>query len=250
MNPQQVDYSVFSRLQLERQPVGVKFLPSRPEGIARIPEKRALCEAFVAALQQPPFYIQEEDFLCIEPLLLGMKNPEPVLVSGFLGGTAGLFKEARANRKLYNYVPRMLPGSVKTVVFSALNKMTFDPDVLVIIATPSQASTILRAEGYTSGEGWNAQGTPVMACSWLYIYPVVTGKINFTITGLSLGMQALNVPLPEGLFVISIPWNLLPIVTANLGDDNLYKSWRTSGRDEHFARFETRLAELRQEMVF
>jgi uncharacterized protein (DUF169 family) len=244
------DYTVFDRLKLERQPVGVKFLPSRPEGIRRIPEKRALCEMFLTALEQPPFYVQKEDFLCVEPLLLGMEDPEPVLVSGFAGGSAGLFKESRANRKLYQYVPRMLKGSVKTVVFSALDQMTFDPDVLVIVADTGQARTILRAEGYTSGNGWTSHGTPVMACSWLYIYPVVTGNINFTVTGLSLGMQALNVPLPEGLFIISIPWNLLPAVMANLGDDDLYRSWRTSGRDEHFARFGEHLATLQEQMNF
>jgi uncharacterized protein (DUF169 family) len=242
------DYSAFGKLNLERRPVGVKFLPARPEGIERIKEKLAFCEMFLAAQEQPPFYVQKEDFLCVEPLLLGMEDPEPVLVSGFAGGTSGLFKEPRANRKLYQYVPKMLKGSVTCVAFSSIDQMTFDPDVVIITANITQARSILRAEGYTSGDGWSCQGTPVMACSWLYIYPVVTGKINFTVTGLSLGMQAMNVPLLEGLFIISIPWNLLPTVMENLEDANLYRSWKSSGRDEHFKRFDTRLADLRQQM--
>lgn len=248
MSSNPLDYSAFDKLNLERKPVGVKFLPSRPEGIDRIKNKLAFCEMFLAAQEQPPFYLQKEDFLCVEPLLLGMDDPEPVLVSGFAGGSAGLFKEPRANRKVYQYVPKMLKGSVTYVAFSSIDQMTFDPDVVVITANVSQARSILRAEGYTSGDSWSCQGTPVMACSWLYIYPVITGKINFTVTGLSLGMQALNVPLPEGLFIISVPWNILPTVMENLQDANLYRSWKTSGRDEHFKRFDTRLTDLRQQM--
>jgi uncharacterized protein (DUF169 family) len=242
------DYSVFDRLNLERKPVGVKFLPSQPDGINRIKDKLAFCEMFLAAQQGDPFYVQKEDFLCVEPLLLGMEDPEPVLVSGFAGGSAGLFKEARANRKMYQYIPKMLKGSVKYVTFASMDRLTFEPDVLVVMADVRQARTILRAEGYSTGDKWSSQGTPVMACSWMYIYPVLSGQINFTVTGLSLGMEAINAPVPEGLFIISIPWNLLSTVTENLKDDNLYRSWRRSGREEHFGNFNKRLSQLRREM--
>jgi uncharacterized protein (DUF169 family) len=242
------DYSAFDRLKLERKPVGVKFLPSRPEGINRIETKLAFCEMFWEAQQSEPFYVQKEDFLCVEPLLLGMKDPEPVLVSGFAGGSAGLFKETRANRKVYQYIPKMLRNSVNSVAFAPIDQMNFDPDVLVIMANVSQARTILRAEGYSTGDEWSSHGTPIMACAWLYIYPIISGKMNFTVTGLSLGMEAINTPIPEGMFIISIPWNVLPTVMGNLQDDNMYRSWRSSGREAHFERFENRLTQLRQEM--
>jgi uncharacterized protein (DUF169 family) len=239
------DYSALDKLNLERKPVGVKFLPTRPEGMGRIKEKRALCEMFKEAQETGPFYVQEEDFMCVEPLLLGMKDPDPVLVSGMAGGTAGLFKELRANRKLYQYIPKMLKGSVNYVAFSPIDSLTFDPDVTIITANVAQARPILRADGYTSGDPWACQGTPVMACAWLYIYPVLSGRMNFTVTGLSLGMQAINMQIPEGLFLISIPWTMMPTVLENLQDANLYRSWR-SNREEHFKRFEDHLNELRQ----
>lgn len=242
------DYSAFDKLNLERKPVGVKFLALKPEGIKRISEKRAFCEMFKEAQEGDPFYVQEDDFMCVEPVLLGMKDPEPALVSGSAGGDSGLFKEARANRKLYQYVPRMLKGSVNYVAFSPVDQLTFDPDVIVITANVGQARTILRSECYSSGEMWSCKGTPVMACSWLYIYPVVSGKMNFTVTGLSLGMQAINMDYPEGLFLISIPWNMMPVVIENLQDANLYRSWRSSGREEHFKKFDNRLSQLRQEL--
>jgi uncharacterized protein (DUF169 family) len=231
------DYSVLDKLKLERKPVGVKFLSIRPQGIERIREKRAFCEMFKEAQENGAFYVQEEDFICVEPLLLGMKDPDPVLVSGLAGGSSGLFKEPRANRKLYQYAPKMLKHSVNYVAFSPIDSLTFDPDVTIITANVSQARSLLRADCYSSGNPW----------AWLYIYPVLTGKMNFTVTGLSLGMQAINVQIPEGLFLIAIPWNIMPTILENLLDENLYRSWRTN-REEHFTKFNDHMAQLWQKM--
>ncbi len=248
MNSSTLDYSAFDKLNLERKPVGVKFLATRPEGIARIEKGPALCEMFKESQEKGPFYVQKEDLVCVEPMLLGMEDPAPPLQSGMAGGKGGLYKEARACRKVYQYLPKMLKGSVNYVAFSPVDQITFDPDVLIVTANVKQARQVLRADGYSSGEIWSCQGTPVMACSWLYIYPVLSGKMNFTITGLSLGMEAINMQIPEGLFLISIPWNLLPTVLDNLKDDNLYRSFRAPSREEHFAGFKMTLSQLSEEM--
>lgn len=248
MDSQPRDYSAFDRLELERKPVGVKFLPIKPEGIERLKEKRALCEMFKEAQEREPFYVQEEDFVCVEPLILGMRDAEPALVSGAAGGSSALFKEARANRKLYQYAPKMLKGSVNYVAFASLDKLTFDPDVIVVTADIGQARVLLRSDCYSTGDPWSCHGTPVLACSWMYIYPVVSGKMNFTVTGLSMGMQAINMDIPEGLFIISIPWNMVANVLENLQDDDLYHDFRAENREAHFNRFDVRLAGLREQM--
>ena len=41
--------------------------------------------------------------------------------------------------------------------------------------------------------------------------------MNYTITGLGAGMEAAK-PLPAGLFLISVPRNLLPTMMENLPD--------------------------------
>jgi uncharacterized protein (DUF169 family) len=248
MSTIQPDYSVFDRLGLESKPTGVKFLATKPEGIARIKKGPAFCEMFKEAQEKGPFYVQREDFVCVEPMLLGMEDPQPPLISGMAGGTGGLYKEARATRKVYQYIPRMLKGSVTCVAFAPVDQMTFDPDVLIITANVRQARHVMRAVGYSSGEMWSCQGTPVMACAWLYNYPVLSGKMNFTVTGLSLGMEAINFSLPEGQFLISVPWNLLPTVMDNLQDDNLYRNFRAPSREAHFEGFHKALSELSQEM--
>src|SRR4030042_3621335 len=143
MKPKSRDYSVFKRFNFERQPVGVKFLPTRHEGIERITKRLSFCEMFKEAQTSKPFYVQREDFYCVEPIILGMEDPDPMLLSGLVGEIDGFFEEARANRKIYQYLPRMMKGSVNYVVFSPINQLTFDPDVLIVIAAVSKAQLIL-----------------------------------------------------------------------------------------------------------
>lgn len=242
------DYSIFNKFNFERKPVGVKFLITKPEGIKRRGKGLNFCEMFKEAQTSEPFYVGEEDFECIEPMILGMKDPEPILVSGYVGERENIYSEARANRKIYQYLPKMIKGSVRYVAFAPIDQLTFDPDVLIITANLSQARTILRALGYSSGENWSSQGTPVAACTWLYLYPVLSGKLNFTITGLSFGMQSLKV-LPEGLFLISIPWQLLPEIIENLQDMDWDLPMKGGTRDENRERVQKLFKQFRQELA-
>ena len=242
------DYSIFDRFNFERKPVGVKFLITKPDGVERLNKALNFCEMLKEAQESSPFYVGKGDFHCIETLLLGMEHPEPILVSGLFGASEGLFKEARANRKLYQYLPKMLKGSVKYVAFSPIDQLTFDPDVLVITGNVLQAQTLLRSIGYSTGDMWSSKGTPVAACSWIYIYPVLSGEMNFTITGLGVGMQALGV-FPEGLILISVPWNLLPAMMENLQEMRWGRAAPPPGGDEHRKRVKKLMEDLRQKIA-
>ena len=244
MKPKSRDYSIFDKFNFERKPVGIKYLPYKPEGIQRLSKSLYFCQMFKEAQTSEPFYVQKEDFHCTEPLTLGMEDPDPILLSGLVGETDDLYEELRANQKIYQLVPRMLKGSVKTVVFSPIDKLTFDPDVLVITTdNVDQARIILRASVYSTGETWSSKGTPVLACSWLYIYPYLTGEVNYTVTGLSMGMQTLKV-LPQGLELISIPWTKLPMIMENLQKMSWHPISETITGEEHKKRFEKILGDI------
>ena len=90
------DFSVLNKFNLERKPVGIKFLPSRPDNITHLEKALNFCEMVKEAHTSAPFYVTKGDFHCVEPMLLGMEDPEPAIVSGLFGVTGGLFKEARA----------------------------------------------------------------------------------------------------------------------------------------------------------
>jgi uncharacterized protein (DUF169 family) len=211
------DYSILNKFRFERKPVGVDFMIERPEGIKRLDKELNMCEMLKEAQENDPFYVGPDDFVCVgvEQMILGMKEPEPVLVSGLFGGDEGLFKGANACRAMYQYLPRLPKGSVQYVAFAALDKLSYDPDVLVMTANINQAQPLLRSINYSTGQPFISKATPIVACSWIYVYPVLSGELNYLITGLGLGMQALNI-FPPGLFLISVPFQLIPIMLDNL----------------------------------
>jgi len=207
--------SIFNKFNFERQPVAVKYMLQKPKGIARLKKPIALCEMLREAQEEGPFYVGKEDFECVGPFLLGMVEPGELFESGQVGPRLGVYEEPRTNRKLYQYVSMMHKNTVKYVAFSPLDKLSFNPDVLVITANPNQAEIILRAASYVNGKMWHSKLTSVMGCSWIFIYPYVSGELNYHVTNLVHGMRGRKV-LPDGMFVISIPFNLLSEITENL----------------------------------
>jgi len=248
MKPKTLDYAILEGLDLTRRPVGVKFLPYRPEGIARLAKSLNMCQMFVEAQTSEPFYVERDDLHCVEPLILGMEDLDPVPLSGLVGEMDDLFEELRANQKIYYLVPKLLKGSVKSVVFSPVDKLTFDPDVLIVTTDDmDQARILMRASVYSTGEAWTSKGTPVLACSWLYVYPYLSGEVNYMVTGLSMGMQTLNV-LPQGLMLIAIPYQKLPMILTNLQKMNWHPLSETVTGEAHKQRFEALLAEIKEKI--
>lgn len=242
------DYSVLDKFHLERKPVGVKFTITRPKDIPRLKKELNMCEMLKEAQESGAFYAGPEDLVCVgvEQMIMGMKDPESILVSGFLGGDEGLYKDASACRAMYQYLPRLPKGSVQYVAFAPLDKLSFDPDVLVITADINQAQALLRSINYSTGQPFVSKATPVVACSWIYVYPVVSGELNYFITGLGLGMQAMNI-FPPGLFLISVPFQLIPIMLDNLKEISYSPTMEPGpGGDAHRKRVNKLMVELRQ----
>jgi uncharacterized protein (DUF169 family) len=211
------DYAGLDKFNFEYKPVAVQFAIARPEGIKRIEKELNMCEMLKEAQDNDAFYVTPEDWVCVgvEQVIIGLQDLEPVLVSGIFGGEEGLFKTNSACRAMYDYIPTLAKGSVQYVVFSPLDQLSFEPDVVVITATASQAQTLLRSINYSTGKPIVSKYTPVIACSWIYIYPVVSGELNYFITGMGMGIQAMNI-FPPGLFIISVPFQLIPIMLENI----------------------------------
>ncbi|MCK4368930.1 MAG: DUF169 domain-containing protein [Dehalococcoidales bacterium] len=242
------DLSIFKKFNFDRPPVGIKFLLNKPSGIKKLDKTLAFCEMLPEAHQGSPFYATKEDFECVGPLILGMEEPDPIFESGQMGPKLGLFKEARANQRIYPPVPRLAQGTARYIVFSPMDKMTFEPDVLVFTADPTQAEILLRAYSYTTGKMWTAKGTTVIGCAWLFIYPYLSGELNFTVTNFSSGWNSRQV-LPKGLVIISIPYDQLPMMVENLKEMEWVPSDYLEGRDAHNRRFQEVAEELKQEFL-
>jgi uncharacterized protein (DUF169 family) len=239
------DLSIFKKLELEKQPVGVKFLYGKPEGIQKLDKTMGLCEMVPEAQKGKVFYAGLEDHECAGPIPLGMVDMEPFFEAGQLGPRLEIFKEARANRRIYQHIPKLVHGTCNYTVFAPLDKLTFEPDVLVVTGTVRQAEIILRSMSYTTGQMYESKGTPVLGCAWTFVYPYVTGKINFSVAGLTFGHIARQVG-KEGSVVVSIPHDALPTMIENLKDMKWVLPSYTEGRDKYNERFKRETSNILQ----
>lgn len=211
------DYSILEKFEFTYKPIGMKFLLNKPDGIQKFQQSVPICQMFREAQDMHAFYASAENFACVDRLLLGFTDPEPTTESGQIGAKERIYRDARANRRIYQYIQKIPAGTVRHVAFFPIDEAPFDPDVLVITARPDQAEIILRALSYSTGKPLTTMVTPVLMCAWIFFYPFMTGNLNYTITGLGYGMKSKKL-LPEGLVLISIPYDLTLMLLDNLAE--------------------------------
>lgn len=246
MRPLQTDLSIYNKFNFEKPPVAIKYLFEKPEGIEQLDKSLALCEMIKEVHQTGNnFYFTKENENCAGKFVLGMQGTPHGPGTGQVGVDFEVFQEARANRNLYRYQPNLEPGVVKYVAYSPLDKLTFEPDLLVLMTNISQAEILMRAMSYSTGEMWCSKLTGVGACTWLYAYPYLSGKVNYTITGMSFGMKAKQI-FPEGWMLISIPYHWIPTITQNLNEMKWVLPSYAEGREKFMVREKRVMKELFQ----
>ncbi|HUW96971.1 MAG TPA: DUF169 domain-containing protein [Anaerolineae bacterium] len=212
------DLDTLDRFRFDIQPVGVKFLVERPDVVDGLGEKMAFCEMLKWAQEGNAFYASAENHTCAAgPYVLGQAEATEPFVSGRFGAGLRIFEEPRAASRLYLYVPRIGRGVVNYVAFSPLDKLSFEPDVLVLLANTSQTEILLRAMSYRTGQAWSSKFSSAIGCAWVFIHPYLTGELNYVSTGLGHGMRRRKL-FPEGLQLISIPFDVLPSLLQTLQD--------------------------------
>lgn len=236
MSTETRDLSIFNEFNFSMKPVGIKFLLFKPEDIGKLQKNLSLCEMIREAQSSEPFYAEIDNFTCVGPILTGMVEGDPIFESGHIGETLNIFEEARANRRLYHYITKLERNSVRYMAFSPLDKLTYDPDVLILATDSVRLEIILRAMCYCTGKKWSSFGTPVIACSWFTTYPYISGEINFLITDVSHGMVAKQV-YPPGTVLVAIPYDKLNPVMEGLRKIEWYPAMYTEGREAHDRKF-------------
>ena len=244
MKPLESDLSIYKKFNFKHPPVGVKFLEHKPKGIERLDKQLSFCEMLKEAQQRgTPFYFDKDNESCLGSAVLGMEDFPVFAEGGQIGIQLEIFKEPRANSILYQQLPKLPRGICNYVALSVLDKLNFEPDLLILTASTSQAEIVLRAMCYTTGEIRETKTTGVLGCSWLYIYPFRSGKVNYTPTGLAFGMKSKEV-FGEGLILISIPYQWLPTITQTLKDMKWVLPSYTEGREKFLEREKANMEEL------
>lgn len=203
------DLGIFDKLKFEIQPVGIRYHTIIPEWINRSPRKMALCEMLKTAQEGEVFYADAENHTCeAGPYVLGHKDAEEPFINGEYGAGLEAFKNTRAAANVYRFIPKMDKGSVNYISFARLDRLFFEPDVIIFIADINQTWILMRALSYESGEMWKSNFSTVVGCSWLFVYPHLTGEVNFISNGLGFGMKRRKL-FPENRHFVSIPLNKL-----------------------------------------
>jgi uncharacterized protein (DUF169 family) len=212
------DLAILDKFEFDVQPVGVKLLAKRPDGIERLGEKIALCEMLKKAQEGNAFYADKESHTCdAGPYVLGQADAPGPFIGGEFGAGLKIFEEPRSASRLYHYIPRIEKGVVNYVAFSPLSKLPFDPDVSVILSKTSQTEILLRAMSYRTGKMWSSKYSAAIGCAWILVYPYITGELNYTMTGLGHGMKRRKL-FPEGQQLVCIPFDVLPSMLQTLQD--------------------------------
>ena len=214
------DFSILNQLEFKFKPVGFSFFNIQPEahlGLEKLEESIAWCRMLPLAQEGKAFYATEENQYC-EPgiFLCGYQAPDPIASGGLIGPAFEIFYSERANRRVYDHLTYLKPGSVHSVAFAPLDKLKFDPDLLILTTdNMSQTERILRATQFDTGDVIESKMTYVMGCNWLFTYPYVSGKINYLTTGVCYGMKMYKL-YPPGLQMIVIPWMHIDRVLKNM----------------------------------
>jgi len=217
----QHDFSILDKFEFKYAPVGFKYFNVESDverlGLEKLDKRIAWCQMLPEAQTGKAFYAEADNQFC-EPgiFLTGHGEIDPIAAGGRIGPAFDIFPDERANRRVYSQITRLAVGSMHSIGFASLDKMTFDPDLLIITCdNMNQAERVLRATQYDTGDLIESRMTYVMACNWLFNYPYVSGKINTVTTGISYGMKMYKL-YPMGMQIVSIPWHHIDRVLTNM----------------------------------
>jgi uncharacterized protein (DUF169 family) len=203
-------------LELEREPVAIKWLTKPPKNIEKEKEKSRFCQKLVKAADGDIFYSTVDTEACFGGMRhAGLKDakefPETIQSGEFLV-KMGVFKSVPAFQRARKKSVEIEPGFFKAMVFAPLVKAEFEPDIVFIICNPQQGMEILHANTYDSGRGAIGAGSGAI-CGTMAAEPYLTGEITYGFgdTGARSFMD-----LKPDEAMVSIPASELSRVVSNL----------------------------------
>jgi uncharacterized protein (DUF169 family) len=145
---------------------------------------------------------------------LGLKEITESLKNGDFYYKLGKFESSAACKRTIDRIPHLGLHETYATLYAPLEKTPFDPQVVIIVASPwamlkLAQSTLFRLGGRIGAEFAGIQSVCSDACAQTYL----TGRVNF-----SLGCDGSRKfsGIEDGEMVIGIPAELLPEITDAL----------------------------------
>lgn len=205
-------------LKLETAPVAVTFIRPDEDVPASIPqlkgELRHCAMVDRARNEKDPFYALAENQECgIGASSLGMGSRCREISSGDFYYSFGCFSTLEAAKRAIDEMTLMPEGSVKAVVYSALERAVLVPDVVVIVAAPDRIMKLSQAVLHKDGGRVHASFAALQSlCVEGVAQPYLQERVN-----VSLGCSGSRVfgGLAREEMVMGIPFGMLEDVLGS-----------------------------------
>lgn len=173
------------RLGLDKSPVAIKFILREediPQGIQKVDENIRHCEMVQKAAHGETFYATAEEQMCKGGAsAIGlMETPEKIKTGEFYQ-SLGRFSSLGSAKRTMESIPRIDP-MMKAIIYSPLEDVEYDPDVIVVICKPAQALKLTQAMVYTRGGRVEASFSGIQSiCADAVAGPFINNTANITL---------------------------------------------------------------------
>jgi uncharacterized protein (DUF169 family) len=206
-------------LKLSGSPVAFRFVTKKeeiPAGMQKFDKTVRHCSMIGMARKEGKiFYATSENHECNGGAWsLGLREITDTLKNGDFYYKLGKFESSAACKRTIDRVPRLESGFTYATLYAPLEKTPFDPQVVVIVASPWSMlklaqSTLFRTGGRINAEFAGIQSVCADVCAQTYL----NGHINF-----SLGCDGSRKfsGIEDGEMVMGIPAELIPELVESL----------------------------------
>jgi uncharacterized protein (DUF169 family) len=206
-------------LKLSGSPVAFRFVTKKeeiPAGIEALDKTIRHCSMINLARREGRiFYSTADKHECNGGgWALGLKEITESLKNGDFYYKLGKFESSAACKRTIDRIPHLGLHETYATLYAPLEKTPFDPQVILIVASPwamlkLAQSTLFRLGGRIGAEFAGIQSVCSDACAQTYL----TGRVNF-----SLGCDGSRKfsGIEDGEMVMGIPAELLPEIIEGL----------------------------------
>ena len=180
-------------LRLRTEPFGVTFfkdaadLPEKTRQPSKVFGKKVtICQGVTLARTYGwPVGLTRDDLLCIPGMLAFGFTPatDPMLELGQLFCEVGFHKGLGPALKEVDTLPRFEPQEVGAIYLCPLERLTLDPEVVVIYGNPAQLGRLIQAATFCLGERVSGDFGGKVECASYLIGPYRTGEFRVVIPG-------------------------------------------------------------------
>ena len=220
MNNTQLSDILTEHLELSMFPVAVSVYPEIDDGMSKMysPDKplRSYCHGIMLAADGKTLYLSETDILCKSgAATLGFLNYSEDMLSGRKHSNAGVFETAEAARNSVKGAFKLERGSTKGLLLTPLANADNYYQTVLLTANAEQIMFLIVANKYdTGGRTDISMATGFQGiCGDATVYPIQTGKVNFSVTGFGDRMRC---GLSPELTMVGIPAERISVIANNL----------------------------------